>query len=163
MFSKSQEWREEISRGKWFISRREEEGIFSFPVKIRPSLKARQLAVLWRELSLLCQNGNFHLYTVASSENTERLRWEFRKLFLVWLEQGKEGTQERESCVLNGLVYHMSGPSFYSKDVLTLAILRGEIMHIIANWHIHHDEVVGINACGTGLNALERKFNKYGP
>lgn len=55
----------------------------------------------------------------------------------------------------------MSGPSLPNKDVLALAILRGEIMHIITNWHIHHHEVVGINAYSAGLNALERKLNKH--
>lgn len=57
----------------------------------------------------------------------------------------------------------MSGPSLSSKYVLTLAILKGEIMHIIANWHIYHHEVVGINAYGMRLNALERKFNQHMP
>ncbi|TKC35965.1 hypothetical protein EI555_001115 [Monodon monoceros] len=40
---------------------------------------------------------------------------------------------------------------------------RGEIMHIITKGHIHHHEVVGINVCGTGLSASERKFNKHSP
>lgn len=57
----------------------------------------------------------------------------------------------------------MSGLSLYNKDVLTLAILRGEIMHIVTNWHIHHHVVLGINAYGTGLSALERKCNKHNP
>lgn len=48
------------------------------------------------------------------------------------LSGAEEGRSPRETCVLNGLVYHMSGPSLYNKDVLTLAILRREIMHIIA-------------------------------
>lgn len=88
---------------------------------------------------------------------------ELGRLFLVWLEQDKGRVWDRESCVLNGLVHHMSGPSLYNKDVLTLAIQRGEIMHIITNWHIHHHEFLGINAYGAGLNALERKFNKHSP
>lgn len=57
----------------------------------------------------------------------------------------------------------MSGPSLYNKDALTLAVQRGEIMHIITKGHIHHHEVVGINVYGTGLSAWERKFNKHSP
>ena len=117
-----------------------------------------------RECSLLWQSQN--LYALTSSKSTGYLLClclESGGLFLLWLEQDKERAWERESCVLNGLVYHMSGPSLYNKDVLTLAIQRGEIMHIITNWHIHHHEVLGINAYGAGLNALERKFNKHSP
>lgn len=88
---------------------------------------------------MLCQNQNLNLYPAAFSKSAEREMmpgiWKV-VLRLIGAEQGKrprEGEREKESCVLNGLVYHMSGPSLYNKDVLTLAILRGEIMHIITN------------------------------
>ena len=116
-----------------------------------------------REHSLLCQSQNLYALTSSKSTGLLCLCLESGRLFLVWLEQDKERAWERESSVLNGLVYHMSGPSLYNKDVLTLAIQRGEIMHIITNWHIHHHEFLGINAYGAGLNALERKFNKHSP
>lgn len=48
-----------------------------------------------------------------------------------WNRGRKEPT--RESCVLSGLVYPVAGPSLSNKDVLTLAILRGEIMHTVTD------------------------------
>ena len=79
-----------------------------------------------------------------------------------WSRARKE-PKRGESWVLNGLVYHMSGSSLYNKDALTLAVQRGEIMHIITKGHIHHHEVLDINAYNTGLSASERKFNKHSP
>ena len=131
-------------------------------LKISPLLKDQWLAII--KGNILCYaKVRIYMLDFLKKHRVLCLCLESGRLFLVWLELDKERAWERESSVLNGLVYHMSGPSLYNKDVLTLAIQRGEIMHIITNWHIHHHEFLGINAYGAGLNALERKFNKHSP
>lgn len=73
--------------------------------------------------------------------------------------KGKSQRERRESCVLNGLVCHMSGPSLQERHVDTWYSEGRDCAHYYRS-HIHHREAVGIKARGTRQSASGSGFNK---